>query len=78
MLAQILGAQQSLLLRGHRRKQDRAPRLLRSLGKGMRQFEQNAATGRIVVGAVVDVVARHFGTNAQVIVVRGIHHRLIL
>ena len=43
------------------------------LGKDARHFQQDAAAGGVVVGAVVDVVARHFGTNAEVVVVRGVH-----
>ena len=41
----------------------------------MRHFQQDAAAGRVVVGAVVDVVSRHVGANAEVIVVGGVHDR---
>ena len=78
MLAEVLRPQQALLFACHRGKQDRAARLLRTLAKGPRQFEQHAAPGRIVVGPVVDVVSRHLGTNPQVVVVRRIQNGLIL
>ena len=37
----------------------------------MRQLDQNAASRGIVIGAVVNVVTRHIGANAQMIVVRA-------
>ena len=73
MFAQIFRAQQALFLGGHGGEQNRTPRPLRRHRVGVRHFQQDATAGRVVVGAVVDVVARHVGTNAEVIVVGGVH-----
>ena len=52
-------------------------RLLRCLAVGVSQFEEDRASGRVVIGPVVNVVAGHIGTNAEVIVVCGEHHRFV-
>src|SRR5215469_2308612 len=77
MFAQVFGAEQPLLLCSDGGKQDRAPRLLRALAEGANQLEQDATTGGVVVRAVIDIVARHVGANAQVIVVRGVEDGLV-
>src|SRR5262252_9064721 len=78
MLAEVFGAEQSLLFGGDGGEQDRAARLLLGLAEGAGQFEQDSAAGGVVVGAVVDVVTRHIGTNTKMVVVRGVEDGLVL
>ena len=44
----------------------------------MSQLQKNAAARRIVVGSIVDIVPRHVGTYAQVIIVSGVQNGFIL
>jgi hypothetical protein len=77
MLAQILGAQQSLLLRRDCGEKYRAARPILGDAKGASQLEQDAAAGGVISGAVVNVVAGHVWANAEVIVVRGVHYGFV-
>ena len=77
MFAQVFRTEQALLFRGHRGKQNRPAGWQFILGPGAREFQQDAAAGGVIDGAVIDVVAFCVGHDAQVIVVGGIHHRFI-
>ncbi len=77
MFAQIFRSQQPLFFRCNCREDHRARRTFFGNAESTRQLQQNAAAGSVVGRAVVDIVARRIGTNAQVVVVRGKHHRLV-
>ena len=77
MHAEILRAQQALLLGGDGGKVDMScGGGCAGLRKGARHFEQNAAAGAVVGRTVVDVVALGVGIDAEMIVVRGVENRV--
>ena len=78
MLAKVLRAEQSLLLGRDGGEVHRALRAWLVAGEDARNLQQDAAAGRIVERAVVDVVARHAGHDAEMIVVRAVHDGLVL
>ncbi len=76
MFSQILGPEQPLLLRSDRREQNRSRLRHRHRGPHAGQFQQNSATRRIIVRAVVDLVPRQAGVDSQMVVVRRVQYRL--
>src|SRR5579859_7971264 len=77
MLSQILRSEKPLLLSGHGREQYGAPWPASRRSEGTRNFQQDAASGGIIVGAVEDVVAGHIRTDAEMIVVRGVENGFV-
>lgn len=77
MHAQILRAEQPLLLGCNSRKVNRVRGPHRRLRKRTRQFEHDAASCAVIGGAVVNVVPSGVGVDAEMIVVGRIKHRLI-
>jgi len=73
----VLRTQQALLLGGHVEEHHRTFRLGLA-GEGAGQLDQRGGAGRVVHGAVVDLVALGIGSaHAQVIPVRAVDHRLV-
>jgi len=75
MFAKILGAQQPLLLRRDRSKENRACRCGLRGAPSASNFQQDAAAGAIVNRAVIDVVAALRPINAEMIVMRRVEDR---
>ena len=78
MLAEEFGAAQALFLGGDRGEQHGTLGALRGGGIGARHFQQDAAAGGVVHRAVVDVVARLLGMDAEVVVMSAVEDGLIL
>ena len=79
MGGEVLGAEQALLLRRHRREEDAAARPLRHRGQALRDGQERGDAGGVVHGAVVDRVLAGLGVraDAEVVVVRGVEDRLL-
>ncbi len=78
MLPEVLAPQQPLLLRRDAREDHRVRRLHSRLRPRPRHLQQHPAARSIIRRAVVDVVPRHPRHKAEMVVVRRIHHRLVL
>ena len=76
MLAEIIGPEQPLLLRGHRREEHGVWRLRGGAGVGVRELEEDSAAGAVIHRAVVDLVAGQGRVDAEMIVMRRVHHGL--
>src|SRR6266849_139205 len=74
MFSQVLRSEQALLLRPHRCDQNRSRRRHRHGAPHARQFQQDSATRRIVIRAVVNLVAWQTRIDPQVVVVRRVQH----
>ncbi len=73
MFAEIFGAEQALFFRRHSSENHRTAGAGWGLRKYAGELEDNAASGGVVAGTVVDVVAGHVGADAEMVVVRGVH-----
>ena len=78
MLSKIFRTEQPLLFCGDGRENQTAFWFGGGAGKCPRHFQENATAGRVVRSAVIDVVAGLIGMDTQMIIVRGVHHGLLL
>src|ERR1700692_4882687 len=78
MLGQIFGAQQTLFFRRNRDEVKRAARPLSGSSVNAADFHEDAAPSGVIHGAVINVVARHVGTDAEMVVVRRVHYPFVL
>src|SRR3974390_1104500 len=75
MFSEKFGTEEALFFRGNGCEKDRAGRHRLAAGPNTGELQENAATGGVVDGAVIDVVALWPGiVDAEVIVVRGVEN----
>src|ERR1700730_5659528 len=72
VVSKIIGAKQSLFLSCHRHKEDGAARTWIHPAVGPRNLQQACRGGSVIQGAVVDSVAVHRLTDAEMIQMRGV------
>src|SRR5689334_4895528 len=72
MFAEVLRTEKALFFGRYCGEEDGVRRTLSGVSVGAGEFKEDAATGSVIGGAVVDAVASSVGINAQMIVVGSV------